>query len=344
MSDPKDQIRRILNIIPFVRQHQGVSIEDLARYCGSEPQVILKDLDQILLCGVPPYLPDDYVGVYVDDACVEIRFADHFRRPVRFTPTEALALLLALESLPQGGDEAQLEAKASLTGKIRGILSGTVAKPSARGAEAVEGRIETLTGSAPARGLLPARRLYREALFCLKPAIDAGHEVEIEYYSASQDQTTARAVQPYGLVEQRGDLYLVAHCKRADATRSFRVDRIRRATACPDACFTRPKGFDIARYARRRMNFKKDHRYEARVRVTDERRLRWLQDTRPDQVEECDGATAVVKIRAYELPWLLNEVLSYGPDAEVLDPPEVRAELRAHALAMAERARTVPSG
>src|SRR5512137_992144 len=122
MSDPKHRIQRILTLIPYLRDHPGVRLEELEEFCGAPAAEILGDLNRILLCGVPPYLPDDYIGVYVDDGKVDIRFAEHFKRPVRFTLPEALALKLAIESLPPGGDAAYKDARRLLLEKIGRIL------------------------------------------------------------------------------------------------------------------------------------------------------------------------------------------------------------------------------
>ncbi|MFC1707608.1 helix-turn-helix transcriptional regulator [Planctomycetota bacterium] len=325
MSDPKHRIQRILNIIAYVRKNAGVPIEDLARYFATTPSEILADLDRILLCGVPPYLPDDYIGVYVEEGRAEIRFADHFRRPFRFSPTEALALLMAIESLPEGGDDPHLEARRSLSEKFRRLLSRSLTAPEGR----VDGRIETISGSGPTGGMLPARRCYRAALGVLKPAVETHHEVEIEYYSASKDATGPRVVRPYGFVEKQGNLYLVAHCKLSEGVRSFRVDRIRKATQLA-ATFEIPPRFSIERYEKHEMDFSKRFRVTARVRVRGERIVRWLQETRSGDLDEVKDGEAVVTIRAIELAWLVNEVLSYGPETEVLEPPEVRDALRRH--------------
>src|SRR5205814_2029123 len=118
-------------------------------YCGAPATEILSDLDKILLCGVPPYLPDDYIGVYVDDGKVEIRFAEHFRRPVRFTLPEALALKLAIESLPPGGDDAYKDARRLLLEKIGRILGAEAAEQGGgsrlEATRQVEGRLAAIS-------------------------------------------------------------------------------------------------------------------------------------------------------------------------------------------------------
>ena len=40
----------------------------------------------------------------------------------------------------------------------------------------------------------------------LNPAIASQRDTEIEYYSASRDETGKRVVEPFGLIEKKGDL------------------------------------------------------------------------------------------------------------------------------------------
>jgi proteasome accessory factor C len=332
VSEPRHRIQRILTLIPFLRKNPGVPLETLAAYCGAPAAEILSDLDKILLCGVPPYLPDDYIGVYVDDGRVEIRFAEHFRRPVRFTLPEALALKLAVESLPAGGDKEYREARQSLLAKIGRILGEEAAEPGGSRLQAtreIEQRLVTHPGRGPTQGLPPARRRNEEVLAVVVPAIDAKQELEIEYYSASSDQTKARVVHPYGLVDKSGEHYLVAFDAPTGEVRSFRIDRIRAARAL-SRTFERQRGFSLERFEKREMNFPR--RFEVTATVRFSRAVaRWVKEARKgERMEETKDGDLVVTMRAASVQWLLNEVLGYGPNAEVVGPPEVRKAMAEH--------------
>ena len=340
MSDPKHRIQRILTLIPYLRSHPGVRVEELEEFCGAPASEILADLDRILLCGVPPYLPDDYIGVYVDDGKVDIRFAEHFRRPVRFTLPEALALKLAIESLPAGGDPAYQEARRSLLVKIGRILGAEAAEQGGgtrlEATHAVEGRLAAISGRGPIHGLPPARRRNEEVLGVIVPALEASprHEVEIDYYSASSDKMKKRTVRPYGLVDKSGEHYLVAHDLETKEERSFRVDRIRQARPLRDRPFEVPARWSLERFEKREMNF--GRRFERTVKVRFDRSVaRWVRESRrEDKVEEQKDGSLLVTIKVANIPWLLNEVLQYGPTAEIVEPAEMRAAMREHLAAM----------
>jgi proteasome accessory factor B len=111
------------------------------------------------------------------------------------------------------------------------------------------------------------------------------------------------------------------------------VDRLRSARRLEEA-FAPPAGFDLAKHERRAMDFDKDVAYEAKVHIRGDQE-RWLREKTPeDRLEELPEGGEVVTIPAKSLTWLVNEVLQYGPSAEVLEPPELRAELRRHLVAM----------
>jgi DNA polymerase-3 subunit epsilon len=56
-------------------------------------------------------------------------------------------------------------------------------------------------------------------------ALESGGRVQMRYVDA-RGQETLRTIRPLHVHEQRGLLYLVAHCYRADALRTFRLDRV----------------------------------------------------------------------------------------------------------------------
>ncbi len=325
MSDPKHRIQRILTLIPYVRKNPGAKLEDLARYCGASASEILADLDRVLLCGVPPYLPDDYIGVYVDDDRVEIRFADHFRRPIRFTLEEALALLMAIESLPEG---EYSEAKDSLRKRLHRLMRQSAGALVADD-EQSERRLAAQPGRGPAFGVPPWRQRIKEVLDVVGPAIEGRRCVEIEYYSASSDETASRVVHPLGVVRKQGETYLVAYCERAQAVRSFRVDRLRAARAL-ERTFEPPAGFDLSTYERQEMDFERAPAITAKIRfdVEQVRRRRWLREqTPPERIEELPDGSITISIPAKSERWLINKILEYGPEVEVIEPASIRAAL-----------------
>ncbi|MDQ1377721.1 MAG: proteasome accessory factor, partial [Acidimicrobiaceae bacterium] len=94
MSRPaaQDRLARLLAVVPWVAARDGPTIAEVCERFEVTEQDLLDDLDLLFLCGVYPFTPDSLIEVDVADGRVWIRFADYFRRPLRLTAPEGLAL------------------------------------------------------------------------------------------------------------------------------------------------------------------------------------------------------------------------------------------------------------
>ena len=65
-------------MIPLIRARPGIRIPELAHIFGVRESEIWEDITEILsLCGVPPYLPHNYLVFGIHGDRVTIRFAEH---------------------------------------------------------------------------------------------------------------------------------------------------------------------------------------------------------------------------------------------------------------------------
>ena len=117
-----DRLRRLLALVPWVVAAEGPTVAEVCTRFGMTEAELLADLDLVFLCGVHPFTPDTLMDFELQDGRVWIRYADWFRRPLRLTPEEGLALVAAgatLLAVP-GSDPAGPLARA--LGKIAGVL------------------------------------------------------------------------------------------------------------------------------------------------------------------------------------------------------------------------------
>lgn len=83
----------------------------------------------------------------------------------------------------------------------------------------------------------------------LEQAVKEGRTVCITYCKANAQQADKREVDPYGLVYDRNEWYIVAFCHRSQEVRTFRVDRITRLETT-EARFETPAEFSASAYFR----------------------------------------------------------------------------------------------
>jgi len=294
--DAAVRLRRLLTVIPWIVDHQGSRLDDLAARFGITVGELERDLELVPFCGLPPYTPDRLIDCEIVDGRVFLRFAEYFGRPVRLTPTEGFALLAAGQALlavPGADEQGSL---ASALGKLAGVLGG---------------------GDGMAVELGPAR--YLEPL---RAAAAASERVEIDYYTFGRDELTTRRIDPRAVFAAAGQWYVDAFCHRADDDRLFRVDRVRGV---------RPTGehFDAPAAAPGVSSggIFNPRPSDRRVTLLLDADAAWVPESYPVESVEAqpDGRLRVVLV-ASERAWLERLLLRLGPSAEILDPAEVRAE------------------
>jgi proteasome accessory factor C len=301
-TDASVRLRRLLTVIPWIVDHQGSRLDDLAARFGIRVAELERDLELVPFCGLPPYTPDRLIDCEIVDGRVFLRFAEYFGRPLRLTPAEGFALLAAGQALlavPGADEKGSL---ASALGKLAGVLGG---------------------GDGMAVELGAAR--YLEPL---RAAADASERVEIDYYTFGRDELTTRRIDPRAVFAAAGQWYVDAFCHKANDDRLFRVDRVRAVRPTGEhfdaSVASAGTGVPGPGGAPGIFNPRPSDR---RVTLLLNADAAWVPESYPvESVEETpDGRLRVVLV-ASERAWLERLLLRLGPSAEVLDPAEVRVE------------------
>ncbi len=309
--DPYAGVRHALTMIPLIQQRQGMAIEELAQRTGLSETEIREELSSlVMMCGVPPYSPNNYVSFWIENGRVYIRFADQFERPVRLVVPEALALLLALRRL----DVRQHPYRDA----VRGLRE----------------KIRVALGPEHARELDRAERTFRMdsrssgQAAALRQALSRGCELRIDYWSAHRAAMSTRVIRPYGMTEFGGDWYVVAHDSLRDDIVTFRVDRIRSAELL-DTEYVIPDDFDI-------QTFRDASDFTARPAKRTARVLfrglgaRFAREQLPARdVTDVGDGTVLARVTVRSTVWFIQWLLPFGEDAEVVEPPELRDEVAA---------------
>jgi len=294
-----ERINRILFILSYVSQNQGVTLEELARQVDMRPHQLTKELEFMLLIGKPPFSPDDYVDIYVEDGCVYIEFDQMLNRPMRLTRAEAVALLMSLQLLDP---EVDPEAVSSLKDKIERLIASSLDKTSR-----IEDRILFDRPSPPV-----SQHFAR-----LRKAIERRRKVEIEYYSLGRDQTSSRIVRPYVLTKSLDYWYLTGYCELRSDLRTFKFERMLNVKILPNT-FQAPEESLVKTY---RDAFLETLGPRPAEIFFDSTVAPWIKERWGSAVREADGGVVLTLFgETFEYPSRL--VLSYAPHAKPLSPPE----------------------
>jgi proteasome accessory factor C len=316
-----DRLARLLNLVPYLLARPGITVAEAAAGLGVTERQLREDLELLWVCGLPGYGPGDLIDMAFDGDRVTITYDAGIDRPLRLTPDEALALVVALRMLAETPGTGNREAIERALAKI----------------ESSAGEL----GDAPVAVRLPGNP---ERVDTLRAAVERGRALHLTYYTAARDETTERVVDPMRVLMVGGRAYLEAWCRRAEGTRLFRLDRIDAFTELdePAAAPAQARPHDVSAGV-----FRPGPELPL-VTLRVRRTGRWITEYYPvEEVRRADGDEWLVTMRVTDLGWAQRFLLGLGPDVTVVGPPELVERIRALAASALDAyaaPRAVPAG
>jgi proteasome accessory factor C len=310
VSSPRaatDHLARLLAMVPYLVTRQGIPLTEAAKEFGISEDALVKDLELLFVCGTPGHMPDDLIDAEWDDGHVYLRNADTIARPLRLGVDEALALIVGLRALLEVPGLHDRDALERTMAKLE-AAAGDAALASSQVSVEVEGESDVL--AAAGRALAEARRLH------------------LTYYVPTRDETTERDVDPMRVVLMDGRWYLEGWCRRAEAVRLFRLDRVVAIEVLdvPAEVPTEATARDLD------AGLFVPSPEDSVVVLELDPQAHWVADYYPvDSVEDLPDGRLIVRLRAADTRWLRALVLRLSGAARVLDPPELRAAVHSRA-------------
>ena len=307
-----DRLSRLLAMVPYLVQRQGIPLRDAARQFGITESQLVADLELLFLCGTPGHMPDDLIEAEWEEGYVYLRNADPIARPLRLGVDEALALLVGLRVLAGVPGLHDRDALDRTVAKLE-AAAGEVAGAAGKVAVAVDPRVsdEVAAVMRTVQQALAQRRL-----------------VHLTYFVPSRDETTERDVDPMRLLVVDGVSYLEGWCRRAEAVRLFRIDRVLAAELRDEASVLPPEA--VARDLDEGLFRPSPEDMVVTLRLAPS--ARWVADYyQLDSLREEEGGGATITLRTPDTRWLVRLLLRLGGDASVVHPPEVAEAVEAAA-------------
>ncbi len=284
---PLERTSRLLDLVPYINTHQGISLVDLAEVFEVSTDQMISDLTTLWMCGLPGYTPLELMDLDFESGYVTIRNAPTLARPRSITHEEGVALVLGLDVLRSGISSERIdliEAIASLSQRIARLVNLPLA-------------------------LSASSDISQEVTTSVKDAIAHRSGLQISYHSLYKDEISSRVVLPFEILESQGYLYLHAYCFTALDFRHFRIDRIQSAhsvevenpsTALP----VNPEKIGFS------------------VKV-----VRPTRDVAERFEESNLEAGTVFKGSSFSQHWIARSILASGGAVELLSPADIRSEL-----------------
>jgi predicted DNA-binding transcriptional regulator YafY len=294
---------RLVSLLLHLQLRGQLTAAELADHFHVSVRTVHRDVEALAAAGIPVEAVRGPAGGY--------RLAGNYRTKLTgLTAAEAEALFAAPAPAAELG--------------LGGVLTSARLKLLA----ALPAELQERAGRAERFFHLDTRRWFRaEDTVPHLPTIAAatweGRRLSARYREGPR--IVRRTLDPLGLVLKGGAWYLVA--RRSAGMRVYRVSRFASIRVRADG-FERPEDFDLAEYWQDwSRSFEASlSRVEVKVRASEAvRRLL------PEELRH-DGDVYVVGFQSLEDAF--RELLKFGPDAEVLEPAELRERIAACAHAV----------
>ena len=99
ISAPLERTARLLDLVPYINSHQGISLKELANVFGVTQAQMTSDLTTLWMCGLPGYTPLELMDLDFESGFVTIHNAETLSKPRSITFDEGVALVLGLDLL-----------------------------------------------------------------------------------------------------------------------------------------------------------------------------------------------------------------------------------------------------
>jgi len=207
ISAPLERTARLLDLVPYINSHQGISLKELAQVFKVTQAQMIDDLTTLWMCGLPGYTPLELMDLDFESGFVTIHNAETLSKPRSISFDEGVALVLGLDLLRStiSADRGDLLMKID---ELSRRLSDLINLPSA---------------------LSAASDVNKDVSAAILEAISSRSGLEIVYHSLYRDETSTRTILPIEIVESDGQRYLSSFCHTSSDFRQFRIDRIQSA-------------------------------------------------------------------------------------------------------------------
>ena len=306
---------RLLTLLELLQVYRQLSAADIAERLEVSPRTVRRYITGLQDMGIPVEADRGPAGGY--------RLRRGFKLPpLMLTNDEALVTVIGLLAAQRLGLAASSPAIQGALAKLHRLLPDQQRE-----------QIQAMTDFV-SLGLASVSRdnADAETILAMTSAARDRTSIHLRYRSAAGAETD-RVVDPYGVGFQGGHWYVACWDHFRGAIRTFRLDRILAAEVTSET-FQRPEHFDVIGQIQRAI---RELVYGIRCEVLLDLTLADAQarvSPTDGTVEEVDGKT-LLKFGADDVEWASSYLVRLECDFVVLQPPELRTEMRR----MAERFR-----
>ena len=282
---------RLLDLVPYIVAHPGISITELAKEFSISRDEVLKDLNLLFLCGLPGYTPLELIDISFDEESVVIRDPQNLAAPRNLNESEALIARIALAALEEGTPKTSTAYPQIIA------LREKIAK--------------AFSSSIPASAITFTLDKERATLEAIEGAIKQELDLEITYNNVTKDSSSRRSITPISIIAEDKRTLVSAYCHSAKGLRTFNLAQISEVSMKER----------IVRTDLERLEDSRGSSAEVIIKSEDSSFLSENASSLKELSKSC------YQIDIFQPEWIVRSVLAGADSLELAKPLELRAEI-----------------
>jgi proteasome accessory factor C len=296
-----DRTARALDLVPYLLEHQGISIPELAEAFGVSEKQINDDLVLIHMCGLPGYTPLELIDMFYEDGYVTVSDPQSFKKPRSMNKIEMTSLLVSLDLL-------------------KSLRTDDVAKE----IEALKLKLqENMRFENPF--VVVQNMENTEMVAAIERAIARSTLLRIDYASGTKDSTSVRDILPIEIYVANGSTYLNAWCQSSKGDRTFRLDRILNYEMIEGSVVNQTRETSVQAVDSSSIEL-----------LVSKSARNFIEDNRAIIGHIQEGEQLRIELNPIDREWLVRTILGFGGQIEVSKPKELALEVVSRAQAIKE--------
>lgn len=284
-----NDLELLIEMLPWMVANNGASLHEVATQFEITDKHALELISQLVVTG-PSQDGGGLVDIDFEDAdSIYVSDAKSLDRPTKFTSLEATTLLGGLHYLEQFPSLASSEIVAGLITKIQSLLPSLESPISVIAAPIHDAIYEVLASS-----------------------IENKRAVQMSYGALSKEDISDRLVDPVQLYARDDFTYLQAWCRRSQAWRNFRLDRI----------MTAVQSTELLEVPEPIIETQETREYLAVIEL-DKAYYGQLDQVDIITFKESMWHAVEVQLKVYSRDWLISMILASGGRMRATGPPDL---------------------
>ena len=318
-----EQLGRQWRIIQtLISSRMGKSAAEMASELECHPRTVYRDLEALQVAGFPVYterVEGKNVWSLLDTVKHEI--------PIPFSLPELMALYFGSDMMKMFRGTVFYDSLESLFQKVK----TTLPPESKKFIKNVEQTLHL--------GMKPYKQYskFKEIINRVNDAAINKKSIEMVYYTMSRKKETRRKMDPYRIWFFNGTFYLIGHCRLRDEVRIFALDRIKMLHQTKDH-FEVPEDFSVEDFMR--PSFGVFQGEPIRVKIWFARDVAgYIKEKiwhETQKIHPKDDGSIIFEAVVAGTEEIRFWAMSWGSNAEVLEPESLREEIRSEAERMSE--------